>query len=85
MIKRDIIKNLLEGGRYTSVELNEMAKTPDARRVISALRSDYRNGIAGGADVQDEWRRKNDGTRYKVYWISQNLTLEGSNDVRTQD
>lgn len=77
MNKRQTIKHLLQTGRYTSKELNLKANTPDARKIISRLRSDYRNGIAGGADVQDEWRRRSDGTRYKVYWISQNLTTKG--------
>lgn len=73
------VKILLERGQYTSKELNSIANTPDARKIISRLRSDYRNGIASGADVQDEWRRRSDGTRYKVYWISQNLTTKGGN------
>ena len=77
MSKQGIIRNLLESGQYTSTELNRIANTPDARKIISLLRSDYRNGIAGGADIQDEWRKRKDGTRYKVYWISQNLTSKG--------
>lgn len=75
--KRDYIKYLLERGRYTSEELNLHAHTSDARKVISVLRSDYRNGIVGGADVQDMWLKRRDGTRYKLYWISQNLTTKG--------
>lgn len=77
MKKQDHIKNLLESGRFTAVELNRRTKTGDARKYISELRANFRDGISGGADVQDEWRYRSDGTRYKVYWISQHLTTKG--------
>ena len=77
MKKQDLIKNLLESSRFTALELNHRAKTGDARKYISELRANFRDGISGGADVQDEWRHRSDGTRYKVYWISQHLTTKG--------
>ena len=77
MTKQVIIKNLLENGRYTAIELNRLAKTGDARKYISELRANFRDGICGGADVQDECRHRSDGSRYKVYWISQHLTTKG--------
>ena len=76
MNKHGYVKNLLEQGRHTSVELCRLANTSDARKIISILRADFRNGV-GGADVQDEWLRSSTGTRYKVYWISQHLTTKG--------
>ncbi len=77
MKRQESIKQLLENGRFTATELNRMAHTGDARKYISELRANYRDGIAGGADVQDEWRERSDGTRYKMYWISKNLTMKG--------
>lgn len=78
MRKQSIIKNLLEGGRFTAIELNRLANTSDARKIISQLRADFKNGIAGGADVQDMWQTNpKTKSRYKVYWISQNLTTKG--------
>ena len=77
MTKQVLIKNLLEKGRFTAIDLNRRVRTGDARKIISRLRAYYRDGINGGADVQDEWRYRSDGVRYKVYWISQHLTTKG--------
>ena len=78
MTKQSLIKNLLEGGRFTAIELNRLANTGDARKIISQLRADFQNGIAGGADVQDIWRTNpKTKSHYKVYWISQHLTTKG--------
>lgn len=78
MRKQELVKDLLERGRYMAVELNRLANTGDARKCISRLRTDFRNGIKGGADVQDEWHTNpKTKARYKVYWIPQNLTTRG--------
>ena len=77
MNRQEHIKNLLESGMFTAIDLNRRANTGDARKIISRLRAYYRDGISGGADVQDEWHYRSDGTRYKVYWISQHLTTKG--------
>lgn len=76
MSKRERVRCLLESGVFTSIQLCKMANTPDARKIISRLRADFKDG-KGGADVQGEWRKDVNGTRHKVYWISQHLTTKG--------
>lgn len=74
MTKQELVKSLLETGEFTSMQLCRWCRTPDARKIISVLRADYKNGH-GGADVQDRWVYR-DGTRHKLYWISQSLTTK---------
>ena len=66
MNRQEHIKNLLESGKFTAVELNRMANTGDARKYISESRANFRDGISGGADVQDECRYHSDGVLQSV-------------------
>lgn len=55
-----ILAILADGKPHSNYELNDRAKTSDARTVISHLRQK-------GVQIADEWCVNSQGVRYKVY------------------
>ena len=59
-----VLAILSDGQPHSNFELNDRAKTSDARTAISHLR-------AKGVRIGDEWCVNSQGVRYKVYTLPQ--------------
>lgn len=57
-----VLAVLSDGQPHSNFELNDRAKTSDARTTISHLR-------AKGVQIEDEWCVNSQGVRYKMYTL----------------
>jgi len=58
-----VLNILLSGGRYSVIQLTQLARVPDPRSCIREARN-------AGMPISDIWI-KTDSSRYKVYFICQ--------------
>lgn len=60
--ERKLFNLLREGNKYSVPEISQRLWLADPRSVIRCLRNK-------GLPIEDEWRKTNDGKRYKVFFL----------------
>lgn len=60
--ERKLFNLLREGSKYSVPEISQRLWLADPRSVIRCLRNK-------GLPIEDEWRKTNDGKRYKVFFV----------------